>query len=211
MKIKNISRLFLTIIMGLVLSHCSTYTVKRDMTKNGEFTKTPKWYVKYDHEDTKWLYETAVSVSPDLELAVKKSVLLAKAKLADRINGKMNNRSSISKRESGQDEAMITKTKSEDKIVNIVKDTIDREYVVEKVEIYYTHHKSYRAYVKVKVSNDNIDTPMDKIRLDDKLVATIKTQEINNPISGKELNKIKAKKKAKKIKNIINNLWNSDK
>ena len=171
--------------MGLVLSHCSTYTVKRDMTKNGEFTKTPKWYVKYDQEDTKWLYETAVSVSPDLELAVKKSVLLAKAKLADRINGKMNNRSSISKRESGQDEAMITKTESEDKIVNIVKDTIVREYVVEKVEIYYTHHKSYRAYVKVKVSKENIDTPMDKIRLDDKLVATIKTQEINNPISGK--------------------------
>lgn len=197
--------------MGLVLSHCSTYTVKRDMTKNGEFTKTPKWYVKYDHEDTKWLYETAVSVSPDLELAVKKSVLLAKAKLADRINGKMNNRSTISKRESGQDEAMITKTESEDKIVNIVKDTIVREYVVEKVEIYYTHHKSYRAYVKVKVSKENIDTPKDKIRLDDKLVATIKTQEINNPISGKELNKIKAKKKAKKIKNIINNLWNSDK
>ena len=81
--------------------------------------------------------------------------------------------------------------------------------IVEKVEIYYTHHKSYRAYVKVKVSKENIDTPMDKIRLDDKLVATIKTQEINNPISGKELNKIKAKKKAKKIKNIINNLWNS--
>ena len=211
MKIKNISRLFLTIVMGLVLSHCSTYTVKRDMTKNGELTKTPKWYVKYDQEDTKWLYETAVSVSPDLELAVKKSVLLAKAKLADRINGKMNNRSSISKRESGQDEAMITKTESEDKIVNIVKDTIVREYIVEKVEIYYTHHKSYRAYVKVKVSKENIDTPKDKIRLDDKLVATIKTQEINNPISGKELNKIKAKKKAKKIKNIINNLWNSDK
>ena len=197
--------------MGLVLSHCSTYTVKRDMTKNGELTKTPKWYVKYDHEDTKWLYETAVSVSPDLELAVKKSVLLAKAKLADRINGKMNNRSTISKRESGQDEAMITKTESEDKIVNIVKDTIVREYVVEKVEIYYTHHKSYRAYVKVKVSKENIDTPKDKIRLDDKLVATIKTQEINNPISGKELNKIKAKKKAKKIKNIIYNFWNSHK
>ena len=211
MKIKNISRLFLTIIMGLVLSHCSTYTVKRDMTKNGEFTKTPKWYVKYDHEDKKWLYETAVSVSPDLELAVKKSILLAKAKLADRINGKMNNRSSISKKESGQDESMITKTETEDKIVNIVKDTMVREYVVEKVEIYFTHHKSYRAYVKVKVSKENIDAVVDKIKSDDKLVATIKTPETNNNISRKELNKIKAKKKAKKIKNIINNFWNSNK
>ncbi len=197
--------------MGLVLSHCSTYTVKRDMTKNREFTKTPKWYVKYDHEDKKWLYETAVSVSPDLELAVKKSILLAKAKLADRINGKMNNRSSISKKESGQDEAMITKTESEDKIVNIVKDTMVREYLVEKVEIYFTHHKSYRAYVKVKVSKENIDAAVDEIKSDDKLVATIKTPETNNNISRKELNKIKAKKKAKKIKNIINNFWNLNK
>ncbi|SVC92715.1 uncharacterized protein METZ01_LOCUS345569, partial [marine metagenome] len=124
---------------------------------------------------------------------------------------KMNNRSSISKKESGQDEAMITKTETEDKIVNIVKDTMVREYVVEKVEIYFTHHKSYRAYVKVKVSKENIDAVVDEIKSDDKLVATIKTPETNNNISRKELNKIKAKKKAKKIKNIINNFWNSNK
>jgi len=95
--------------------------------------------------------------------------------------------------------------------VNIVKDTMVREYVVEKVEIYFTHHKSYRAYVKVKVSKENIDAVVDEIKSDDKLVATIKTPETNNNISRKELNKIKAKKKAKKIKNIINNFWNSNK
>ena len=50
------------------------------------------------------MYETASSVSPDLELAVKKSTILAKAKLADRINGKMNNQSSINKTETGTDE-----------------------------------------------------------------------------------------------------------
>ena len=50
------------------------------------------------------MYETASSVSPDLELAIKKSTLLAKAKLADRINGKMNNQSAINKSENGVDE-----------------------------------------------------------------------------------------------------------
>ena len=61
------------------------------MSQKGELKKTPKWYIKYDREDKKWMYETATSVSPDIELAVKKSILLAKSKLADRINGKMNN------------------------------------------------------------------------------------------------------------------------
>ena len=85
------------LLTSLLLNQCSTYTVKKDITKNGELTKTPKWYIKYKREDKNWMYETASSVSPDLELAVKKSTLLAKAKLADRINGKMNNQTSINK------------------------------------------------------------------------------------------------------------------
>ena len=61
------------------------------------------------------------------------------------------------------------------------------------------------------MSKENIDAVVDEIKSDDKLVATIKTSETNNNISRKELNKIEAKKKAKKIKNIINNFWNSNK
>ena len=57
--------------------------------------KTPKWYVKYPHTTKKKYQEAATAVSPDLELAVKKATLLAKAKLADRINGEMNNRTTI--------------------------------------------------------------------------------------------------------------------
>ena len=42
-------------------------------------------------EKIRRIYETATSVSPDLELSVKKSIILAKAKIADRYNGKINN------------------------------------------------------------------------------------------------------------------------
>ena len=91
-------------LLSLTLSNCSTYTVKKDMSIKGELTKTPKWYIKYKREDKSWMYEAASSVSPDLELAIKKSTLLAKAKLADRINGKMNNQSTINKTETGIDE-----------------------------------------------------------------------------------------------------------
>ena len=94
---KKIYKLPTILLLCLLIANCSTYTVKQDISKKGEFTKTPKWYIKYQREDKKWMYETASSVSPDLELAIKKSTLLAKAKLADRINGKMNNQSAINK------------------------------------------------------------------------------------------------------------------
>ena len=79
--IKKLFYISIFLLTSLLLNQCSTYTVKKDITKNGELTKTPKWYIKYKREDKNWMYETASSVSPDLELAVKKSTLLAKAKL----------------------------------------------------------------------------------------------------------------------------------
>ena len=38
------------------------------------------------------MYETATSISPDLELGQKKTILLAKAKLADRVKGILENK-----------------------------------------------------------------------------------------------------------------------
>ena len=140
------------------------------MSIKGELTKTPKWYIKYKREDKSWMYEAASSVSPDLELAIKKSTLLAKAKLADRINGKMNNQSSINKTEVGIDEDNNINGSAEDTIVNIINNTLVKDYVVEKVEIFYTHHKSYRAYVKVKVSKDNVALVIEEIKADKKIV-----------------------------------------
>ena len=140
------------------------------MSIKGELTKTPKWYIKYKREDKSWMYEAASSVSPDLELAIKKSTLLAKAKLADRINGKMNNQSSINKTEVGIDEDNSINGSAEDTIVNIINNTLVKDYVVEKVEIFYTHHKSYRAYVKVKVSKDNVALVIEEIKADKKIV-----------------------------------------
>ena len=106
-KINKLIKILIIPLIGLTLGQCSTYSVKKDMSKNGELTKTPKWYIKYKREDKTWMYETASSVSPDMELAVKKSTILAKAKLADRINGKMNNQTTIDKVEKGIDEKMI--------------------------------------------------------------------------------------------------------
>ena len=188
--IKSKINIILIFIIGLILAQCSTYTVKKDISQKGELTKTPKWYIKYTREDKNWMYETASSVSPDLELAVKKSTLLAKAKIADRINGKMNNQTTINKQESGLNEGMNINSQAEDTIVNIVGNTLVRHYIVDRVEIFYTHHKSYRAYVKVKVSKDNVNTLISEIKSDKKLAA-----------SNKKQNKL-----SKKVKEVLKNI-----
>ena len=187
----NFFKLFLIIAFGLFLTQCSTYSIKKDMSQKGELKKTPKWYIKYDREDKKWMYETATSVSPDIELAVKKSILLAKSKLADRINGKMNNQSTINKSESGLNENNTLRSASEDTIINIVGDTFVKDYVVDQVEIFFTHHKSYRAYVKVKVSKENISEVLEQIERDKKLAA----------LSNKKSNDLN-----QKVEEVLNNI-----
>ena len=174
---KTLSKIILVIFASILLTNCSTYSVKKDMTKDGYVNKTPKWYVNYDHETWKHFQEAAVSVSPDMELAVKKSILLAKAKLADRINGEINNRTTINKNEAGVNESLTVNAQSQDTIVNIIEDTLVRFYEVTKQEIYMTNNKSYRVYVMLEVSKKDIDAIIAEINK--KNVAVINTDEIN--------------------------------
>jgi hypothetical protein len=139
------------------MAQCSTYKVKPDMNKSGVVDKTPKWYVKYDRETLFKYQESGTAVSPDMELAVKKAVLLAKAKLVDRVNGEMNNNTVISKKETGTDEELSVAGNSSDTINNIIEATVAKGYKVTKSEIYMTRNKSYRAYVMIEVSKKDIE------------------------------------------------------
>ena len=174
----NIKNMVLVIIAGIFLAQCSTYTMKSDMSKNGVINKTPKWYVKYPHTTKKHYQEAASAVSPDLELAVKKATLLAKAKLADRINGEMNNRSTIKKDEVGTNESMTVTAGAQDIIVNVINDTLVRHYEVDKQMIYTTKNKSYRVYVMVKLGKDHVDAIVSELK-QQKLAKTIDTTSID--------------------------------
>ena len=175
---KNISKIFLILFAGLLVAQCSTYKMKSDMTKNGVIDKTPKWYVKYPHTTRKHYQEAASAVSPDLELAVKKATLLAKAKLADRINGEMNNRSTIKKDEAGTDESMTVTGQAQDIIVNMINDTLVRHYEVDKQVIYTTKNKSYRVYVMVKLGRDHVDAIVSELK-QTALATTIDSTELD--------------------------------
>ena len=160
---KNLSKIILVTVFGLMLAQCSSYKIKPDMNKSGVVNKTPKWYVKFDHETMFKYVETGTAVSPDLELAVKKAVLLAKAKLVDRINGEVNNRTTINKNEAGTNEDLNVQAGSQDIIVNVIKETLARGYEVKKQEIFVTKHKSYRAYVMIELSKKEVDAIIDAV------------------------------------------------
>ena len=102
----------------------------------------------------------------------------------------MNNQSSINKSETGIDENNNITGSAEDTIINLINDTLVRDYIVEKVEIFYTHHKSYRAYVKLKVSKENVSLVIQEIKADKKLVQNNKNQ----------------KKLSSKVKEVLKNL-----
>ena len=166
-------KVVLVLLAGMMLAQCSTYKIKPDMTKDGVVNKTPKWYVKYDHETMFKYQEAATAVSPDLELAVKKSVLLAKAKLVDRINGLMNNQTTIKKDETGVNETLTVQSGSQDIIVNVIEDTLARGYEVTKQVVYMTNNKSYRSYVMVELSKKEVKAIIEEVNK--KKVAFINT------------------------------------
>ena len=174
---KNLTKMIMVVLAGLMVAQCSTYKIKPDMNKSGVVDKTPKWYVDYDHETLFKYVETGTAVSPDLELSVKKAVLLAKAKLVDRINGEVNNRTTITKNEAGTNEDLTVSAGSQDVIVNIIEDTLARGYEVKKQEIFVTKHKSYRAYVMVELSKKEVEAIIETVSK--KNVASIDVDAIN--------------------------------
>ena len=174
---KNMTKMILILVAGLMMAQCSTYKIKPDMNKSGVVNKTPKWYVSYNHETMFKYQEAATAVSPDMELAVKKATLLAKAKLVDRINGEMNNRTTITKNEAGTNEDLNVTAGSQDVIVNVIKDTLARGYEVTKQELYLTKTKSYRAYIMIEVSKKEVEEIINQANK--KRLALINTDSIN--------------------------------
>ncbi len=175
---KNVQKIFLILFASLLLANCSTYKIKPDMSKNGVVNKTPDWYVEYKHETWTKYQEAATAVSPDMELAVKKATLLAKAKLVDRINGEMNNRTTINKNEAGTNESLTVTAGSQDIIVNMIEDTLARGYEVTKQEIFMTGHKSYRVYIMIELSKKEVEAIIDAINKNK--VAMINIDSIND-------------------------------
>ena len=151
-------------LVAALLAGCSSMTTLK--TENLEAKSVPKWYL--DHVDTGsegWLwnregmfYAVAEDVSPSMEMALKKATLKAKAKIADRVNGEMNNRTTIKYDEQGNPEAPIGTNVAQDVIVNLISESLLRTYSVDdKMIVWNPELRNYRAFVLMKISKTDVD------------------------------------------------------
>ena len=155
------------IAAALSLSACSSMT-----TLSSEVTdkrQVPDWYLEhadFGTEGKAWwkpwdregmYYAVAEDVSPDMEFAVRKATLKAKAKLADRIAGEMNNRTTIRYDEAGSVGKPQARMQAQDVIVNLIAETILRTYGVQKkMVIYNPELNNYRSFVMLKISQTDV-------------------------------------------------------
>ena len=147
----------LFLAMFFLLSCSNSYNLKKEDSKNGAIKSIPKWYLSTKQEDKKWMYEVATSISPDLELGQRKTILLAKSKLADRINGVLQDKTTLSLIEIGNNNNLSISSESKIEIINVVSSTIMENYLVERTEILRTKAGSYRFYIQIKVLKKNIE------------------------------------------------------
>jgi len=153
----------------LLLAACSGMTTLQ--TEKLDKRQVPAWYL--DHADVgseskSWYkpwdregmyYAVAEDVSPNMEMSLKKATLKAKAKIADRVNGEMNNRTTIKYDESGSPDKPIGVGQAQDVIVNLIAETVLRTYGIEKkMVIYNPELNNYRSFVMLKISKSDVDT-----------------------------------------------------
>ena len=158
---------FMLVPIVVALTACSGMTTIK--SENASEKRVPDWYL--DHADIgseskAWYkpwdregmyYAVAEDVSPSMEMAVKKATLKAKAKIADRVAGEMNNKTSINYSETGSPQNPVGKANASDVIINTITDQVLRTYGIEKKLITYNPEQgNYRAFVMLKINKTDV-------------------------------------------------------
>lgn len=166
----------------LFITGCSSMTTLP--TEDTSSKQVPDWYLEHETKSSKgWFFgadayfAAAVAVSPDMEMAVKKATLKAKAKISDRINGELNNRTTYVYDETGAAETMAGSMAARDEIVNIITDTILRTYGIKKREIIYNEElRNYRAFVLIDIPSSDIETLISQFEQDKRIKQLVKNR-----------------------------------
>jgi hypothetical protein len=159
----KVKKLLLVVAAGLVLSNCSsTYKMKNEQGK--VLNEVPNWYMNDFSEkkacdtptfgkdkDKQCIFGVGTAVSPDLNLAIEKAMMIAKAEMADIIKGEMNKSSKQFITELGKQHNKTTVSEVESTIVNLIKDTPVRGYETFAKDVTITKEKYYRAWVGLRL------------------------------------------------------------
>ena len=149
-------------LLALGLTNCSqsNYKVNKEVNKEGRtLDKVPQWYIDakvekgfvFEKDADLFIYSVGQGNSPDLQLAIEKAMMIAKAELADKLQGQMNKRTDLYITEVGQDGNKQVVSKVEETIVNLVRDTMIQGYESWEKAVYETPEGEYRVYVGLKI------------------------------------------------------------
>ena len=156
-------KLVSVVVAGLLMANCSS-TYKMKSEKGKVLNQVPKWYMADFSEkkacdtptfgkdkDKMCIFGVATAVSPDLNLAIEKGMMIAKAELADIIKGKMNKSSKQFITELGKNNNKTTVSEVESTIVNLIQDTPVRGYEIFAKDVTITKNGYYRAWIGLRL------------------------------------------------------------
>ena len=149
-------------LLALTLTNCAsnTYQVKQEAKDEGRvLNQVPQWYIDAkvekglikNRDANLYVYAVGQGSSPDLQLAIEKAMMIAKAELADKLHGQMNKRTELYITEIGNEGSKEVASKIEETIVNIVKDTMIQGYEMWEKAVYETPEGEYRVYIGLKM------------------------------------------------------------
>ena len=149
-------------LLALGLTNCSqsSYKVKKEVNKEGRvLDKVPQWYVDatinegiiLNRDANTFIYSVGQGTSPDLQLALEKAMMIAKAELADKLQGQMNKQTELYVTEIGSEGNKKVVSKIEETIVNVVRGTMIQGYESWEKAVYETPNGEYRVYIGLKM------------------------------------------------------------
>ena len=155
-------KIIMIALLALGLTNCaqSTYKVKQEAKEESRvLNQVPEWYIEakvekgfvFDRDAETFIYAVGQGNSPDLQLAIEKAMMIAKAELADKLMGQMNKRTDLYITEVGQDGNRQVVSKIEETIVNIVRETMIQGYEQWEKAVYETSNGQYRVYIGLKM------------------------------------------------------------
>jgi hypothetical protein len=157
-------KLLFVVFAGLLLSACSGTTYKMKSEKGKFVNEVPKWYMadfsekkacntpRFGKEkDRMCIFGVGTAVSPDLQLAIEKGMMIAKSELADIIKGEMNKSTKQFITELGKTHTKTTVSEVEMTIVNLIKDTPVRGYEIFAKDVTITKSNYYRVWIGLRL------------------------------------------------------------
>jgi hypothetical protein len=122
------------------------------------------------------IFGVGTAVSPDLQLAIEKGMMIAKADLADIVKGEMNKQSKQYITEIGKTNSMSVVTDVEVTLINIISKTQVRGYEMWQKDVTITKNGYYRVWIGLrlpmgeynKMYNYTIETALDSFKLKEK-------------------------------------------